>query len=119
MTREQAKQIALIGMLHELRDKGAKVDDIYVASPMPGKNSWTYLEAIESIIKDEPMENTSDNPIDDIILYEKYTEEHPDFKGFLDRTEYESVKNGTCDTQKLIEALRKEINTNDLLNFVK
>ena len=52
MTREQAKQIALIHMLHELQDKGTKVDDIYVAAPMPGKNSWTYLEAIESIIKD-------------------------------------------------------------------
>lgn len=119
MTREQAKQIALIQMLHELQDKGTKVDDIFVAAPMPGKNSWTYLEVIESIIKDEPLENTSGNPIDDVILYEKYTEEHPDYKGFLDRTEYESVKNGTCDTQKLIEALRKEIGANDLLNFIK
>ena len=110
MTREQAKQITLIEILHELQDKGTKVDDIYVAAPMPGKNSWTYLEAIESIIKDEPMENTSCNPIDDVILWEKHAEEHPDLKGFLDRTEYESVKNGTCNTQKLIEALRKEIN---------
>ena len=60
MTREQAKQVALIQMLHELQDKGTKVDDIYVAAPMPGKNSWTYLEVIESIIKDEPMENASE-----------------------------------------------------------
>ena len=110
MTREQAKQVALIQMLHELQDKGTKVDDIYVAAPMPGKNSWTYLEVIESIIKDEPMENTSGNLIDDVILCEKYAEEHPDYRSFLDRTEYESVKNGTCNTQELIILLKHTIN---------
>lgn len=74
MTREEAKEIAL-RMVNECIEKYGE-DAIYIMAPKPGKNSWTYKEAKESILEDKCMEDSNTNIIDMIIEYEEYAKEH-------------------------------------------
>lgn len=47
-------------------------DKVAVASPQPGKNSWTHKELYDSIKNDTTLEGTNDNYIDDFIDFLKY-----------------------------------------------
>lgn len=73
MNREQAKQIALHSIQEEIKKHGE--DAIFLASPMPGKNSWTNKEALDAIINDVPLEGLDENPIDGVLELDKWKEE--------------------------------------------
>lgn len=71
MTRKEAKEIALAEIKDGMLEYGENA--IYVASPQPGKNTWTWKEVYESIITDTCLENTNYNIIDGILeLYSSY-----------------------------------------------
>ena len=74
MIRKEAKEIAL-RLVNECIEKYGE-DAIYMMAPKPGKNSWTYKEAKESILEDRYMEDSNTNIIDMIIAYETYAKEH-------------------------------------------
>ncbi len=67
MTRKEATEIALKMCKDGIEKYGE--DSIYVAAPHPGKNTWTWKEAYESIVTDTCLENTKHNIIDSIIEY--------------------------------------------------
>lgn len=94
MTREQAKQIALIEFNEMLKEHD--IDEVYQMCPMRGKNSWTYRENLQAIIFDEPLFNLGHNFIDDTLNLEKHYQEQG--KSLLDDPKYEAVKNGTTST---------------------
>ena len=71
MKREQAKEIALTEIKKGMLEYGE--DAIFVSAPQPGKNTWTWKEAYESVMNDTCLENTKHNIIDSIIeLYSNY-----------------------------------------------
>lgn len=94
MTREQAKQIALIE-LNEMIKKH-DIDEIYQICPKPGKNSWTFREELQAVILDEPLLSLDHNFIDDVLLREKHLQQRG--KSLFDDSKYEDVKNGTTST---------------------
>lgn len=94
MTREQAKQIALIE-LNEMIKKH-DIDEIYQMCPKPGKNSWTIREELQAVILDEPLLSLDHNFIDDVLLREKHLQQQG--KSIFDDSKYEDVKNGTTST---------------------
>ena len=73
MTRDEAKKIALDSINKEIELHGE--DDIFMMSPMRGKNSWTLREAKESIMDDKCLENTDCNLIDDTLKFYKWKKE--------------------------------------------
>lgn len=71
MTRKEAANIALTEIKNGMLKYGENA--IFVASPQPGKNTWTWKEAYESVMNDTYLENTKHNIIDSIIeLYSNY-----------------------------------------------
>lgn len=62
-------QIRQLGIYGENRDGE---DAIYVQAPCYGKCSWTYKEALESILNDTVLENTNENIIDSVLEYYEY-----------------------------------------------
>jgi hypothetical protein len=70
MTREEAKEIAPKMCKDSIEKYGE--DAIYVQSPCYGKCSWTYKEALESILNDTVLENTNENIIDSVLEYYEY-----------------------------------------------
>lgn len=70
MTREEAKQIALKMCKDSIEKYGE--DAIFVQAPCYGKCSWTYKEALDSILNDTVLENTNENIIDSILEYYEY-----------------------------------------------
>lgn len=75
MTREEAKEIGLSSIKKDLDSGKIKLNDIFVACPKPGKNSWTYEEAIRSLETDTPLEGSNMSLIDDIINFQNWKEE--------------------------------------------
>ena len=73
MNREQAREIALKSIQEEIQKHGE--DAIYMASPMPGKNSWTNKEALDAIINDVPLEGLDVNLIDGVLELDKWKKE--------------------------------------------
>lgn len=102
MTREQARQIALIETKKEIVEHG--IDSIAVMAPKPGKNSWTWREMLEAIIEDKPLEDTDYNYIDGILNLEQWIKEHNQ-KSYLENEEYRSVKEETLKVNELIEEI--------------
>ena len=47
-------------------------DAIFVQAPCYGKCSWTYKEALDSILNDTVLENTNENIIDSVLEYYEY-----------------------------------------------
>lgn len=72
MTRNEAKEIALTEIKKSMLEYGE--DAIYVAAPQPGKNTWTWKEAYESVMNDTCLENTKHNIIDSILEFYSYFE---------------------------------------------
>lgn len=70
MTREEAKEIALKMCKDSIEKYGE--DAIYAQAPCVGKCSWTYKEALDSILNDTVLENTNENIIDSVLKYYKY-----------------------------------------------
>ena len=74
ITREEARQFLLKQINMEIEEKGE--DYILVASPQPGKNTWTLGEYKKAVEDDCCLENGGDsNPIDDQLSYAKWLEE--------------------------------------------
>ena len=72
MTREEAKEIALKMCKDSIEKYGE--DAIFVQAPCYGKCSWTYKEALDSILNDTVLENTNENIIDSVLEYYEYME---------------------------------------------
>lgn len=72
MTRKEAANIALTEIKKNMLEYGE--DAIYVALPQPGKNTWTWKEAYESVMNDTCLENTKHNIIDSILKFHFYVE---------------------------------------------
>ena len=70
MDRKTAKNILLKQVNKDIEIFGE--DAITLASPMKGKNSWTYKEYKQAIVEDKCLENTNLNPIDTLLEYDKY-----------------------------------------------
>jgi hypothetical protein len=71
MTREDAKQIALKEIENGIAKYGE--DAIFMMSPKVGKDSWTWKEAKDSILKDKPLEDSGNcNLIDLVLKYDEY-----------------------------------------------
>lgn len=70
MTREEAKEIALKWCKDGIDKYGE--DAIFAAAPQPGKNTWTWKEALDSILNDTVLENTNENIIDSVVKYYEY-----------------------------------------------
>ena len=51
-----------------------------VQSPCVGKCSWTYKEALDSILNDTVLENTNENIIDSVLNYYEYLNKKGDKK---------------------------------------
>lgn len=73
MTREEAKRIALDEIEKFEREIG--LDGEFMKAPKTGKCVWTVREYKEAIEQDKCLEGTDDNPIDDILLLEKWLNE--------------------------------------------
>lgn len=74
MTREEAQRIALDEI--EKAEKKIGLDGVFMKAPKTGKCVWTVREYKEAIEQDKCLEGTDDdNPIDDILLYEKWLNE--------------------------------------------
>lgn len=65
MTREEAKQLALSEVQKNIEKYGE--DTVFNRAPKVGKNSWTWGEVRDAILKDECLEETDSNPIDMIL----------------------------------------------------
>ena len=77
MTREEAKKKALDSINEGIAKFGE--DAPFMRCPMPGKNTWTFKEAKESVEKDTCLEGTNDNLIDDILKLDEYLrQQHKD-----------------------------------------
>ena len=70
MTREEARDIALKMCKDSIEKYGE--DAIFVQAPCYGKCSWTYKEALDSILNDTVLENTNENLIDSVLEYYEY-----------------------------------------------
>lgn len=92
MTRERAKEIALRLVNESIKREGE--DGIYMMCPKPGKNTWTYKEAKESILEDKSLEDTNTNIIDLVIEYDEYAKKHniKSPKDLVIKEENENVK---------------------------
>ena len=110
MTREQAKQIALILLKKDIEKDG--LDAISFQSPSVGKKSWTLREELIALIKDEPLEECDFNVIDSVLLTEDWHNERG--QSFLDLPLYESVKNGTANTNDLLNEILTEEDKKEL-----
>ena len=74
MTRDEAKEFALKLIDEDIEKYGE--DAFFMRAPKTGKNSWTFKEAKESVIKDKCLEDSNTNPIDMILEFEEYAKEH-------------------------------------------
>ena len=70
MDREAAKKLLLKSVDKEIKKHGE--DAIAMMSPRRGKCSWTWKEYKEAIINDTSLAEIDDNPIDDILNFNKY-----------------------------------------------
>lgn len=87
LTREEARQMALIDIEKEISKYGE--DHVMCCCPMPGKNSWTAKEYKEAILKDKCLENTNSKPIDDYLKLEKWYNERG--KSLKDEKRYDTL----------------------------
>jgi hypothetical protein len=74
MTREEIRQW-LIDEFNILIGKHGE-DGIFAAAPQPGKNTWTYKEALDSVLNCSVMENYGTDLVDDMDRYQEYCKEH-------------------------------------------
>ena len=73
MSREEIRQW-LIDEFKILIEKHGE-DGIFVAAPQPGKNTWTYKEAMDSVVNGGIMENYGSDLVDDMDRYQEYCKE--------------------------------------------
>lgn len=111
MTREQARQIALVEIKKEIEKHG--IDSIAAMAPMPGKNTWTWREELEAIIKDKPLENTNENFIDGILRLEQW-EKEKNQNSLLENKNYKSIKEETLDIDRLIKEIYNVFDENKI-----
>ena len=83
ITREQAKEIGIKSLQNEMKRLNKSLDDVCLASPMKGKNSWTFRECMEALEQDKCLENSGMNQIDTLLNYEKHLNEQG--RSLLDR----------------------------------
>lgn len=79
ITREYARSRALKMINEVIKKEGG--ESIFIKTPRKGKSSWTCNEVKQAIINDTNLfdgniEVKNTNPIDDVLRYLKYAEEH-------------------------------------------
>lgn len=74
MTRQEAQNSLLRWIDNEIAECGE--NETFMVSPKTGKNRWTLKEAREAVINDVNLEGCNSNPIDDVLLHEKWKSEH-------------------------------------------
>ena len=69
MTRTEAQNILLKSFDHD----GKEWDEVVLASPKKGKNSWTKREVYNAVLNDCSIEGMEDcNPIDSLLRFEEW-----------------------------------------------
>ena len=69
MTRKEAQKI----LLKSMDNDGHDWNDVVLASPRKGKNSWTKREMYDAILDDRDLDGMANsNPIDSLLRYEEW-----------------------------------------------
>lgn len=73
-SRQQIQEEILISIKNDMVRQRKNWDDVCLAMPKKGKNSWTFREVYDSVKEDKCLEGTDFNEIDSVIHYYEWKE---------------------------------------------